>query len=210
MTNAFETFVTSNSFDPVTVKDPWILLLGGVGRSGNRRARRFAASALESGRDVVWLDGFEEQMEDEAGTRVPTEVETVNGRLFIVGYRDAEQRLAYNRVASWVSGVVYAAGSGAAEVLGTSKSKAVAHFGRRVRRVSRRVGNALFAKFFGRVASALRGRGGYRIMRGMLESLAVSRTPEVVVYCDDYALTLAWHCARLWPDVPVSSEFTGK
>jgi hypothetical protein len=77
--------------DPPSVSVSWVLILGGVTRHGNRRARRVAVQMLKDGLDVVWFDGFEERDVD-SGSRVPLEVPDVHPEITIVGYRDAEDR----------------------------------------------------------------------------------------------------------------------
>ncbi len=68
--------------------------------------------------------------------------------------------------------------------------------------------NRLELKLLGRLLkrwnTATRGYASWRLIRG--EVLALSRrvTPAEIVYCDDHALTAAWHAARLWPATPVS------
>ena len=74
---------------------PWVLVLGGVSRAGDRRARRAVLAALEANTNVIWFDGFERP--DDDATEDPT-IEPTNGELLIVGFRDAERRLFLNRI----------------------------------------------------------------------------------------------------------------
>lgn len=46
---------------PLSLGEQWVLVFGGVSRAGRRRARRSVLSALESGIDVVWFDGCDEE-----------------------------------------------------------------------------------------------------------------------------------------------------
>ena len=184
----------------------WVLVLGGVSRVGNRRARRFSIQAAISGKKVVWFDGFEEVWEDSAKGRVDLPSDTPDEAIFVFGYRDQEQRFFLNRLANAVPRAVFAPGSWAAKQLGRSSNESLAHFGRRIRRITRKVGEALRSKFLGKLAAAFRGRAGYKIVRTQLVQLARSTTPSAIIFCDDFALTTAWHAARIWPDAPVSSE----
>jgi len=71
-----------------TLSEGWVLVLGGVTRVGNRRARREIRRAGEEGRDVVWFDGFCETVA-ETGERLAVELKA--GRLWIVDLRSAEE-----------------------------------------------------------------------------------------------------------------------
>lgn len=92
-------YTTSGRLDASRVGDHWLLILGGVTRHGNRKARRAASKALESGLDVVWFDGFEETHED-SSMRVPLEVADPKGHLMIVGFEHAEARTVPGRLLS--------------------------------------------------------------------------------------------------------------
>lgn len=192
--------------DPLPEIDgDWLLILGGVTRSGNRRARRFAALALELGHNVVWLDGFEEAL-DEDGMRVPLDTEAPRAGLTVIGYRDPEQRIILNRLANFFPKIIHGAGSYAATTLGVSSSEKVAHMGRQIRRATRRIGNELFSRVLNRIASMFRGYSGYRLTRKWFGHVAKISPPNAVVYCDEFALTMAWHLARQWPNTLVTKE----
>lgn len=90
-------YFPAGRLDVSAVGDRWLLLLGGVTRQGNRRARRIASSALQSGLDVVWFDGFEETDEG-SSMRVPLDVVEPGGSLVIVGFENAERRTLSGRL----------------------------------------------------------------------------------------------------------------
>lgn len=79
------------------IGDPWLLVLGGVTRQGNRRARRAVSTALDSGLDVVWFDGHDQT---DGGTmqRAPVEPQSPGGRLVIVDFHEAEARTMSSRL----------------------------------------------------------------------------------------------------------------
>lgn len=164
-------YATTAEFVP-TGSERWILILGGVTRLANRRARRIAVEALEEGIDVVWFDGFEEQTD---GVRVPLEVEDHDGALWVVGYSATE------------------AGSLAGRLNSGS------------RMASNRIGRALWKTFGRRLGRILRPRAGWKAIRSSIRSLANGPAPRSIVYCDVYAITSAWHSARLWPKAPILS-----
>lgn len=71
------------------VSSPWVLVLGGISREGNRRARRNCVAALETGMDVVWFDGFEER-HPRTGDSVPLSGVPSERSLVIIGYRERQ------------------------------------------------------------------------------------------------------------------------
>lgn len=196
-------FLTLSSDLDLQLPESYVLVIGGVSRQGNRRARRFIKELALENRNIVWLDGFEEVFPDSAETRVPIG-ELPGGTLTTLGYRNEESSFLPNRLARWIPSLVYGFGSRIATWLGNSSRDGLAHMGRRIRRVSRRVGNAVH-KPLDKLASASRGYAGYRVLRPRMQMLRDS-PPVLVLYCDDFALTTAWHAARLWPDVPVVPE----
>lgn len=81
-----------------TVREPWVLVFGGVTRMGTRRARRAVSEALESGFDVVWFDGSGDEQQE---TRKPVRLDRGGiGRLHIVAYVDAEAATLASRLRS--------------------------------------------------------------------------------------------------------------
>lgn len=208
MTGATEKILELSDPVPQLLDDSWILIFGGVSRLGNRRARRFTTGALEARKHVVWIDGFEEEHDRPEGGRVPLEIGSGGCSVFVLRYRSQERGLWVNRLATAIPRAIFAPGSKIAEILGRSKHEKVAHFGRRIRRVTRRVGTAARSRFLARFASAFRGRGGYAILKPKLQEMAQLSRPSEIVFCDDFALTAAWHAARQWPDVRVSSELS--
>lgn len=75
---------------PQLISRPWVVIFGGVTRTGNRRARRAAGRALEWGLDVVWFDGFEET-DPKTGARVRVKAHPSNSaQMIVVGFRRQE------------------------------------------------------------------------------------------------------------------------
>lgn len=163
----------SPRYDPSEVGPKWALLLGGVTRQGNRRARRLAVEMLQDGLDVVWFDGFEEASRD--GERVPLDVGDVDTGLTIIGFRADDER-------SWAGKL--RAGTG-------MKSNPITR--------------ALWQFLLKRIGTALRPRTCWKIAQPVVDELAKNSTPQIVVYCDIYALTSAWYVGRRWRAVPILS-----
>lgn len=83
------TYVTVGELDTDAIGQRWVLVLGGVTRVGNRRARRAATEALQSEFDVVWFDGFEAK-HPMTNDRVELELEGETTTLHVVGFGVAE------------------------------------------------------------------------------------------------------------------------
>ncbi|HJQ76222.1 MAG TPA: hypothetical protein VJ948_03060 [Acidimicrobiia bacterium] len=94
-----ETLVEPGSLDGRAVGESWALVIGGVTRAGNRRARRAVSQALHRGLDVVWLDGFEERFPD-SSQRVPLDRSGDEAALIILGYEAAESKTLSGRLRS--------------------------------------------------------------------------------------------------------------
>lgn len=94
-----ETHLQAGSLDAGAIGERWALVVGGVTRAGNRRARRAVAQALHSGLDVVWLDGFEERLPD-SSERVPLESPGGDAALIVVEYEAAESKTLSGRLRS--------------------------------------------------------------------------------------------------------------
>lgn len=62
----------------------------------------------------------------------------------------------------------------------------------------------VLARLLKRWNTAIRGYASWRLIRGEVLALSERLTPAEIVYCDDHALTAAWHAARLWPATPVT------
>ena len=110
--------------------------------------------------------------------RVPLKGGNAQQRLDIVGYSD--------RYTTSLSGRLIAA-----------------HWMRR-----RPVTRWIWRKVMRRIGRALRPRSGWTTIRAEVRALAKSTDPTRIVYCDDYAITSAWHAARIWRSVPISMTFT--
>lgn len=186
---------------------PWVLILGGVSREGNRRARRAARQALEGGLAVVWFDGFAETHDDPSGSRVPLDVERPSADMLVVDYKEAERRHWLNRM---VEGVPEALESPLAVLEGGLRRRGTGGLVRlalRLRLLVGRVGSLLRRKLLKRIGLVFRSRLNWSLVSDYLvEMLRRSPGPEQVVYGDDFALTQAWRVARLLPDVRVSME----
>ena len=156
---------------------PWVLVLGGCTRLGNRRARRNVKGALELGCRVVWFDGFEEEI---GGHGVPVGGVESGGELRVVGLRAAEElatsRTLRARIARWLS---------------TGSPGPRRHTLARWSRRSVQIG---------------RSRRFCRLQLPVVDQAVTSALPAAIVYCDDVALTTAWRLSRRWPHVWVGSE----
>lgn len=85
-----EVLTSLGTISPHLISRPWIVIFGGVTRTGNRRARRAASRALEWGLDVIWFDGYEETV-PETGARVRLKTRPSNdAQLIVVGFRQQE------------------------------------------------------------------------------------------------------------------------
>lgn len=75
---------------------------------------------------------------------------------------------------------------------------------RRFNRMERTDGAGRFAaRLLKRWNTATRGYASWRLIRRDVSALSKRLTPSEIIYCDDHALTAAWHAARLWPETPV-------
>ncbi len=88
--------VALNEFTGLGDPTPWVLIVGGLTRVGDQRARRAAEIALAADLSVVWFDGYEQEA-DSDGRRVPLgEVDSPDS--IVVLYKDAERHLLLNRL----------------------------------------------------------------------------------------------------------------
>jgi hypothetical protein len=156
------------------VGDRWALILGGVTRQGNRRARRIATKMLKEGLDVVWFDGFEERSKDD-GTRVPLDLDELDGSLTIVGYGESDAKSFAGRLRT----------------------------GSRMR--SNPLTRALWRVLLRRLGTILRPRAGWLIIRPAVEQLSSLPAPRLIVYCDVYSITSGWYSGQLWRSTPILS-----
>ena len=156
---------------------PWVLVLGGCTRPGNRRARRDVKTAVEHGFRAVWLDGFEEEVD---GCRAPIADLAAGAEVRIVRLRAMDEASNRRTVRSRLARLI---GSGSP--------------GPRRKQLARSVK---------RLVQVGRGRRLRSIQMPIIDELAVSSRPDEVVYCDDLALATAWELSRRWPDVRIGSE----
>ena len=61
-----------------------------------------------------------------------------------------------------------------------------------------------------RLGTILRPRAGWSAIRPGVESLAKGTAPQLIIYCDEYAITCAWYAGRLWRSVLISADFPQK
>jgi hypothetical protein len=183
---------------PENISAPWVLVIGGVSRDGNRRARRAAREAASDGLNVLWLDGYEETYPGEENTRVPIEGLDGPGSVIVAGFRLQERSGLLNRLSfgSPKAGATdYETDDGAE--WGSSSSQ--------IRRAITGVRKALFRK----INQVFRGYLLWRLLRPTLAHLHDSLPqPRSIVYCDDYTIPAGWHAARIW-DVPIGMEHRG-
>lgn len=76
----------------------WLVVFGGVTRSGHRRARRVASRALDDGLDVVWFDGLGET--DSDPMRIESSSSDVESNLVIVPFAAELSRTLSGRLRS--------------------------------------------------------------------------------------------------------------
>ena len=65
----------------------------------------------------------------------------------------------------------------------------------------------LWRSYLRRLGGLLRPRSAWRVIKTEVHRLSTLSDPEAIVFCDDYALTSAWNCARIWPEVPVVASW---
>ncbi len=162
---------------------PWLLVVGGATRPGNRRSRRLCAEAASLGFPVVWIDGFGER--DRDGQRVPIEVSgsEPDHPIRIVECAEALELE-----------VRSGPGFRCAELLDDLAG-----------RLAPLRGPLRWAARFARRA-ARAGRGGalWRIIdrSGLLDDAR----PYAIVHADEFALATAWRLHRRWPDVMIGPD----
>jgi hypothetical protein len=191
-----ERWLSIAELDSVDVSSPWVLVIGGVSRDGNKRARRAAREAASEGLNVLWLDGYEEAEPGEGTTRVPIEGLNGPGSVVVAGFRLRERSSLLNRLS-------YGSPKGSHSVAetedGVGFDPPTSHFGRAIAKLRK----TLFRKF----NQVFRGYLLWRLLRPTLANLHDSSPPPTsIVYCEDYTIPTGWHAARIW-DVPIGMEF---
>lgn len=171
---------------------PWILILGGLSRAGNRRARRVVAGVVGRGAVPVWIDGFDERREED-GERVVIDGLADDARVLVVPCAEQERSLSEHgftmRCSRWVGGTYSA----------LERRRVATPVVRRGRGAAK-----LLERSLARAGGVGRGRRLWHLLRPELDSIDLDQRPTAVVYCDDYALTSAWYLSRRWPDVEAS------
>ena len=201
-----ERYLPLERFGRGVVRDPWVLVLGGVTSEGNRRARQAAQAASAAQFDVVWLDGFEETHDDQPDAgRVPLDEET-RSEVVIVGYGEQDRGLFTNRMLDVVPGAIEMPVNAVARSM-----KGLQWAARAAKRLEDAMGRIvawLRKRVLLRVAVFMRGYLGWRAVRKRVKPALIQGPPPAqIIYGDDYALTQAWHLCRMWPDVRVAMEF---
>lgn len=64
----------------------------------------------------------------------------------------------------------------------------------------------LFRKLVRRIGTLFRPYLTWRLLRPVVLGLGSARAPVAIAYCDDSAIPLAWHAARMWSAPPVISD----
>jgi len=185
--------------------DPWIVVFGGVTRDGNRRARRAINAALQSDASVVWFDGFSERWGDrEASGRVPIDPLVPDGKVVVVEYQRQERQHWMVRL---LGGVPLEMAESRVATPGKSRVPVLTP----LRRLTQRTLRLVHRKVLRRLFLVFRGMVGWKVVRNEVLALSMSTSaPRRIVYADDFALTIGWHSARLWPETPTSMDMAEK
>jgi len=191
-----EHWLSLSEIGPENISEPWVLVLGGISRDGNRRARRAAREAASHGLNVLWLDGYEETYPGENSQRVPIEGLDGPGVVVVAGFRQRERGSLLNRL-SYGSPKANHLDSETDDEAGWDPPST------RIGRAVARIRTSLFRK----INQVFRGYLLWRLLRPILARLHDSSPqPASIVYCDDYTIPAGWHAARIW-DIPISMEF---
>ena len=184
--------------------DPWVLVFG-VSREGNRRARRAIRAAVDSNMTVLWFDGFGERWEGGRTGRVDLDFPVPEGSVVVVDYSDDEKRHWLNRMVervpvSVIGPIERAEGVGKS---GDGRVRTLTSIRRGLQR-----GLAVFQKMIlRRIAQIFRGIASWRLVSDDVELLSISAPPpRMIIYGDDFALTQGWWAARAWPETPTAME----
>ena len=121
-----------------------------------------------------------EERYQDSGVRVPLDETEFDATLAIVGYEEAESKTFGGRLRS---------GDGL-----------------RKNPLTR----AIWKVILRRLGTILRPRAGWSAVRTGIESLAKGAAPQLIIYCDEYAITSAWYAGRLWKSVLISMDFPQK
>ena len=184
--------------------DPWVLVFG-VSREGNRRARRATRAALHWNMAVLWFDGFGERWEGGRTGRVDLDFPVPDGSVVVVDYSDDEKRHWLNRMvekvpASLIGPIERAEGIG-------EPSEGRVRTLTSIRRSLQRALAALQKMVVRRIAQIFRGIVSWRLVRDDVELLSSSAPPpRMIIYGDDFALTQGWWAARIWTEIPTAME----
>lgn len=171
-------FSTIGALNAQGIGPDWMLILGGVTRSGHRRAQRVADQALKSGLDVVWFDGL---VDTDPTTGVGPEESGVSPRLVVVEFGGKLEETLSGRLR---------AGDG----LRTSS------MGRQVWRVLRKVGGILQPRACWRVVQS-----EVRRLSEQTDPIAIVYTDDQAITSAWYASRI-WKNASVATDLPPSSS----
>ena len=117
-----------------------------------------------------------EERFENSGDRVPLDEDGFDPDLLVVGFAEAETRTLAGRL---LSGQGFNGNS---------------------------LGRAVWKIFLRRLGAVLRPRAGWQTIRPDVEALARGKPPQMILYCDDNAITSAWHAARIWASTPVGTD----
>lgn len=192
-----ESLVDIDQLGPISFDRPWVLIVGGTTRGGNRAARQRVVEACSRGLAVVWIDGFEEKYNG-AG-RVALRYMDDSDHVLVVCCADAVERRraagAFGRSARGLARL----GAIAAQQSSGPQSRVGPVAGRLMTKVEQKLIH------LGHLGD---GRALWGLLRPHFEELDVEMRPEAVIYCDDAALTTAWHLAQEWRETPTSSRLS--
>lgn len=191
-----ETYISFGHLDPEVINDPWVLVLGGISRAGNRRARRAARAAVRTGYHVLWFDGFEEVDPHHPDRRLEVLEPTGPDQVTVLGYKIVERHQLLNRLAF---GKLPETETGAIANGGDKKR----WIGLMIFRLALRIRKRIIRKIY----KAVRGYLNWRKLRPEILKLRSLPNPAFIVYCDEYATPSAWHATRIWDKVPADMEF---
>lgn len=186
--------------------DPWVLVLGGVTREGNRRARRAVREATSGGLSAIWFDGFDERYEDAREMRVELGGDLDYSNVVVVCYADEERAHWLNSAGDALTQRVEK-GSRSIEEKVSGRFDATAKVLRRIRMWVEKLARRVRKLVLRRLSQIFRGLVGWSLIESDIVTLERTvAAPMAIVYGDDHAFTQAWRVAKIWTHVPVSTE----
>lgn len=204
-----ERVVGLGEIDEHLPEEPWILVLGGITREGNRRARRAIRNALDADTSSLWFDGYSERAREGDAERVPLDAAIPDGHVVVVDYAANRRRRWSNRMVEGVPRALLSPLVRAEDIAAGAAAKRVPVL-TRVRRALQRVLGSFRSRLLRKIGLVVQGRVCWRIVENDFAFLLEhAPPPRQVVYGDDVALTQAWHVGKSWLDAPISTEFDG-